>query len=230
MLTCEKAVFQNGGFSLEVDFSVEQGGVFAVIGPSGAGKSTLLGGLAGFVPQTEGRLLWDGQNFRRADPAGRPVSMLFQDSNLFPHLSVLQNVALACAPKLRPTAAVQSRVEEMLERVGLGGLSARKPAALSGGQQSRAALARALLQDRPVMLMDEPFSALGPALKDQMLDLSVDLARSAGRTIIMVTHYPADAARVADDIIGVAGGRAWSPISAQDFLNSPPEPFRDYLG
>ena len=118
----------------------------------------------------------------------------------------------------------------MLERVGLNGLSGRKPGALSGGQQSRAALARALLQDRPIMLMDEPFSALGPALKDQMLDLSVDLARDAGRTIIMVTHHPADAARVADNIIGVADGRAWTPTSTRVFFDAPPEPFKDYLG
>ncbi|MDC0116253.1 ATP-binding cassette domain-containing protein, partial [Octadecabacter sp.] len=106
----------------------------------------------------------------------------------------------------------------------------RKPSALSGGQQSRAALARALLQDRPFMLMDEPFSALGPALKDQMLDLSVDLARQAGRTIIMVTHDPADALRVAGGIIGVAEGRAWPPTATTTFFDDPPEPFRAYLG
>ena len=230
MLTCDRAVFRNGGFSLAADIKIEPNGVFAVIGPSGAGKSTLLGGLAGFVPQTDGRLIWNGGDITRAEPANRPMSMVFQDSNLFPHLTVLQNVALACAPKLRPSSDVKERVEDMLERVGLGGLSARKPGALSGGQQSRAALARALLQDRPIMLMDEPFSALGPALKDQMLDLSVDLARDAGRTIIMVTHDPADAARVADDIIGVADGRVWTPTSTSVFFDAPPSPFKDYLG
>lgn len=230
MLTCERAVFLNGGFALAADITLETGGVFAVIGPSGAGKSTLLSGIAGFVPQTEGRLWWDDRDIRQADPADRPVSMLFQDNNLFPHLTVLQNVALACAPKLRPPSDVRDRVENMLQRVGLDGLSARKPASLSGGQQSRAALARALLQDRPLMLMDEPFSALGPGLKDQMLDLSVELAREVGRTVIMVTHDPADASRVADNIIGVAEGRAWPPTSTVQFLNHPPEPFRDYLG
>jgi thiamine transport system ATP-binding protein len=230
MLTCDCAVFRNGGFSLATDIKIEPNGVFAVIGPSGAGKSTLLGGLAGFVSQTGGRLIWNGGDITKAEPANRPMSMVFQDSNLFPHLTVLQNVALACAPKLRPSFDVKERVEDMLERVGLGGLSGRKPGALSGGQQSRAALARALLRDRPIMLMDEPFSALGPALKDQMLDLSVDLARDAGRTIIMVTHHPADAARVADNIIGVADGRAWTPTSTRVFFDAPPEPFKDYLG
>lgn len=230
MLWCDKAIFQNGEFVLSADIKIEPHGVFAVIGPSGAGKSTLLGGIAGFVPQSDGQLLWQDRDITQADPADRPVSMVFQDGNLFPHLSIMQNAALACAPKLRPTPEVRDKVEAMLERVGLKGLSDRKPAALSGGQQSRAALARALLQDRSVLLMDEPFSALGPALKDQMLDLSVTLAQEAGRTLIMITHDPADASRVADDIIGVADGRAWPPTSVGAFFDDPPAPFKDYLG
>jgi len=158
------------------------------------------------------------------------VSMLFQDNNLFPHLSVLQNVALALEPRLRPSPSTRNAVDAMLDRVGLSGLADRKPAALSGGQQSRAALARALLQDRAIMLMDEPFSALGPALKTEMLALSVALAKEAERTIIMVTHDPEDAAQVAGSIIGVAEGRAWTPVPTQVFLSDPPEVFADYLG
>jgi len=230
VLWCDKAMFRNEGFALSADIKIESRGVFAVIGPSGAGKSTFLGGLAGFVPLTKGRVLWNDREIGQAPPSERPIAMLFQDSNLFPHLSVLQNVALACAPKLRPTRDVRKKVEAILDRVGLGGMSERKPAALSGGQQSRAALARALLQDRPVLLMDEPFSALGPALKDQMLDLSVELATEAGRVIVMVTHDPADAARVADDVIGVADGRVWAPTSTTTFFSDPPDTFRDYLG
>ncbi len=230
MLWCDKAVFTQGGYTLSADLQVEAGKVTAVIGPSGAGKSTLLNGIAGFVPQTSGRLVWDEVQIDGLAPDRRPVSMLFQDNNLFPHLSVLQNVALAVAPKLRPSSSVRERVEAMLARVGLDGLADRKPAALSGGQQSRAALARALLQDRPVMLMDEPFSALGPGLKAEMLDLSVSLARDTGRTVMMVTHDPSDAARVADAIVGVEAGRAWKPINTADFLNDPPQPFKEYLG
>jgi thiamine transport system ATP-binding protein len=138
--------------------------------------------------------------------------MLFQDNNLFPHLTVLQNVALALGSRLNPTRDIQNQVQDMLARVGLEDLATRKPAALSGGQQSRAALARALLQDRVIMLMDEPFSALGPGMKAEMLDLSVELAQAAGRTVVMVTHDPADAARVADAVIGVVAGKAWEPI------------------
>lgn len=230
MLWLDTAIFQQGGFPLSADLKIEAGTVTAAIGPSGAGKSTLLGGIAGFHAQTAGRLLWQGADIATQPPAKRPVSMLFQDNNLFPHLSVMQNVALALEPRLKPNQTTREAVQAMLDQVGLAGLADRKPAALSGGQQSRAALARALLQDRPVMLMDEPFSALGPALKAEMLDLSVSLAKDAGRTVVMVTHDPSDAARIADTIIGVAEGRAWAPIAAQDFLANPPDTFAAYLG
>ncbi|WP_281981299.1 ATP-binding cassette domain-containing protein [Thalassorhabdomicrobium marinisediminis] len=229
MLTLDKVTFMNGGFPLAADFTIDAHSVVAVIGPSGAGKSTLLGGIAGFHEQVAGRLTWRGAAIGALPPAQRPVAMLFQDNNLFPHLTVLQNVALALGPSLRPDAGAQARIIDMLAQVGLEGLAERKPAALSGGQQSRAALARALLQDRDLMLMDEPFSALGPALKDRMLDLSVELAKAAGRTVVMVTHDPDDAVRVADTIVGVAAGRAFAPQPAQDFLRNPPEAFIDYL-
>jgi len=227
MLTFDNVRFKQGAFELSVDQTIEAGGVIAVLGASGAGKSTLLHGIAGFVAQASGTLEWNGVGIGELAPQDRPVSMLFQDNNLFPHLTVMQNVALALAPKLKVAREVKLKVEDMLEGVGLNGLSDRKPAALSGGQQSRVALARALLQDRPVMLMDEPFSALGPALKNEMLDLSVQLAK--GRTVMMITHDPADAARVADTVIGVASGRAMPAIKTDAFLAKPPEEMRDYF-
>jgi thiamine transport system ATP-binding protein len=230
MLWCRDSVFVQGGYTLSADLRIEAGKVTAVIGPSGAGKSTLLGGIAGFVTQRSGILSWNGADITTLPPHKRPVSMLFQDNNLFPHLAVLQNVALALGSRLNPTRDVQNQVEDMLARVGLEDLATRKPAALSGGQQSRAALARALLQDRAIMLMDEPFSALGPGMKAEMLDLSVELAQAAGRTVVMVTHDPADAARVADAVIGVVAGKAWEPMETVQFLNDPPAAFIDYLG
>ncbi|MEL6960212.1 MAG: ATP-binding cassette domain-containing protein, partial [Pseudomonadota bacterium] len=176
MLTFDKTVFQQGAFRLQVDLSIPPGGVTALIGPSGAGKSTLLHGIAGFVPQPEGDVRWADASLTGLAPEERPVSMLFQDNNLFPHLTAIQNVALALAPRLWPSLADRKTAEAMLARVGLGDLSDRKPGALSGGQQSRVALARALLQDRPILLLDEPFGALGPKLKAEMLDLTVQLA------------------------------------------------------
>lgn len=227
MLTLENAVFRQGAFDLTADIQIASGQVTAVIGPSGAGKSTLLGGIAGFVPQMSGRSEWNGDDFTQNPPEKRPVAMLFQDNNLFPHLTVMQNVALALGRSLRPSKLVQDRVEAMLSRVGLSGMSGCKPSALSGGQQSRVALTRALLQDRPLMLLDEPFSALGPALKAEMLDLTVELAE--GRTLIMITHDPQDAVRIADAIVGVVLGAALWPVSTDTFLSAPPDQLRDYF-
>ncbi len=227
MLRLDQARFVQGDFGLTADLSVPQAQVTAVIGPSGAGKSTFLHGMAGFVPLVAGRVLWQERDISQTEPGERPISMLFQDNNLFPHLTTMQNVALALEPRLRPRAEVRDRVKDMLLRVGLDGLSGRKPAGLSGGQQSRVALARALLQDRPVLLMDEPFGALGPALKAEMLDLSVELAD--GRTVVMITHDPADAARVADQVIGVAPGQALPPQPSGSFLSNPPAPLRSYF-
>ncbi len=230
MLWFKNATFAQGDFALSADLQIATGKVTAVIGPSGAGKSTLLGGIAGFVAQQHGELLWKGTDISKLPLQKRPVSMLFQDNNLFPHLNVLQNVALALGPRLKPSIIERAKINDMLLRVGLEGFENRKPAELSGGQQSRAALARALLQDREIMLMDEPFSALGPGLKAEMLDLSVALAQAAGRTVVMVTHDPSDAARVADAIIGVASNTAWAPMETAAFLTAPPAPFVDYLG
>ncbi|MDE0968399.1 MAG: ATP-binding cassette domain-containing protein [Octadecabacter sp.] len=230
MLWCRDAVFVQGGYTLSANLKVKANKVTAVIGPSGAGKSTLLGGIAGFVTQQSGTLSWNDLVINILPPHKRPISMLFQDNNLFPHLTVMQNVALALGTRLNPAPDVQNRIEDVLTRVGLKDLANRKPATLSGGQQSRATLARALLQDREIMLMDEPFSALGPGMKAEMLDLSVELAKAARRTIVMVTHDPADAARVADEVIGIVSGNAWAPIVTKQFLNNPPKPFINYLG
>lgn len=228
MLTFEQVIFTQDDFSITADLTIAENKVTAIIGPSGAGKSTFLHGIAGFVQQTGGDLFFSGADISGQSPGKRPVSMLFQDNNLFPHLTILQNVALALTTKLRPSKAIIEEVEHMLSHVGLEKLSTRRPAELSGGQKSRVALARTLLQNRPVLLMDEPFSALGPALKDEMLDLSVSLA--AHRTIVMVTHNPADAERIADEVIGVAEGQAFPPVPTATFMSNPPETIRDYFG
>ena len=156
--------------------------------------------------------------------------MLFQDGNLFPHLSVRDNVGLGVAPNLRLDSAAWARVDAALARVGLDGLGGRKPSSLSGGQQSRAALARALVQAKPLLLLDEPFAALGPALKDDMLDLVAELVDETGTTLMMVTHDPGDAARIADDIVLVADGTAHGPQPAADMLKNPPPALKAYLG
>ncbi|OAN67865.1 thiamine ABC transporter ATP-binding protein [Sulfitobacter sp. EhC04] len=230
MLRIEKVEITLGRFRLAADMTLEQGRKYAVIGPSGAGKSTLLGALGGFVPRTAGRLTWQGQDITRAAPGARPMTMLFQDNNLFPHLSVTQNVGLGINPDMRLSTADRSRVAQALERVGLSAHADKRPGALSGGQQSRAALARVLVQARPLVLLDEPFAALGPALRNEMLDLVQDLVAETGAALIMVTHAPDDVRRIADEVIFVAGGVAAAPQPAAALMDSPPPELRDYLG
>ncbi|MDF1715249.1 MAG: ATP-binding cassette domain-containing protein [Antarcticimicrobium sp.] len=230
MLRFEKAVILNGDFTVRANLALERGARVAVIGPSGAGKTTLLEAIAGFRPLEAGRLVWDGRDITADPPGARPVAMLFQDGNLFPHLTLAQNAGLGLRPDLRLSAEQKERVKAALARVGLEGLEDRRPGALSGGQQSRAALARVLLQDRPLLLLDEPFAALGPALKAEMLDLVADLAAETGATLLMISHDPDDARRIADQAVLVAEGVAHPPRPTTDLLDNPPPVLRAYLG
>ncbi|MDW4548996.1 ATP-binding cassette domain-containing protein [Defluviimonas sp. D31] len=230
MLRLDTLVITQDDFRLTADFSVAAGARVAVIGPSGAGKSTLLSVIAGFYPAASGRVLWNGADITRQPPARRPLSILFQDQNLFPHLTVAENVGLGLRPDLRLSPAERAAVARALERTGLAGLEARRPAKLSGGQQSRVALARALLRARPLMLLDEPFAALGPALKAEMLDLVAEIAAETGATVLMVSHDPADARRFAPETIVVAGGVAHPPQPTAALLDNPPPALAAYLG
>jgi thiamine transport system ATP-binding protein len=230
MLTFDDVVIRNGAFRLTVELSVEPGSRNAIIGPSGAGKSTLLHGTAGFLRLDSGRIGWQGRDIAGLAPADRPMSIVFQDQNLFPHLTAFQNVALGIRPSLRLDAGERAAVEARLDRVGLGGLGERKPRALSGGQQSRLALARVALRKRPILLLDEPFSALGPALRIEMLELVAEIAVETAATVLMVTHDPADARRITPSTIVVAGGRAEPPRPTMELLDNPPESLREYLG
>ena len=220
-----------GSFDLHADLTIEAGARVAVIGASGSGKSTALDVIAGFRMPQSGEVRWNGRAITQHAPAQRPISILFQDTNLFPHLTIQQNLALALNPA---TGALRSqdaqRIEQVLDRVGLGGCGSRHLSEMSGGQQSRAALARVLIQARPVLLLDEPFAALGPALKDEMLDLVESVASSDGSTVILVTHDPKDAERFAPQTIVVENGQVLPPQDTVDLLQNPPEGLRAYLG
>ncbi len=230
MLTLEAVEYVQGEFSLAADFAVSAGARVAVIGPSGGGKSTLLSMIAGFLAPTRGRVLWDGDDMVDLSPGERPVSILFQDNNLFPHLTVAQNVGLGLRADLRLTEAQQDQVEAALARVDLAGFGARKPAALSGGQISRVALARMLLRAKPLLLLDEPFAALGPALRDEMLDLVEELVTETKATLLMVSHNPEDAKRIAQSVVLVSDGVANAPVETAAIFADPPAALRAYLG
>ena len=230
MLRFDDVAIVQGDFRLTADFTVRGGARVAVLGPSGAGKSTLLGALAGFVPLASGRITWNGADLGPLAPGARPLSILFQDNNLFPHLSVAQNVGLGLRPDLRLSRDDGARIDDALATVGLAGLGARRPAELSGGQAGRVALARVLLRARPVLALDEPFAALGPALRAEMLDLVASVMADSGATLLMVSHAPEDARRIAPQTVLVAEGRAHPPQDTAARLDSPPPALRAYLG
>lgn len=230
MLQLDHLTLAQGDFRLTANWSAKPGARIAVIGPSGSGKSTLLAAIAGFLAPANGAVRWKGQDLGALPPGQRLVTILFQDQNLFPHLTVAQNLGLGLRPDLRLSPAEQARVEEALARVGLAGLGQRKPAQLSGGQAGRAALARALLRARPVLLLDEPFAALGPALRAEMLALVREVADQTGALVLMVTHDPEDARALGGETVFVGDGRANPPVETGTLLANPPQALQDYLG
>ncbi len=230
MLDLQNLKIRQGSFQLTASLRGLDAKIYAIMGPSGAGKSTFLSALAGFLPVSSGAVLWNGQNITGLRPAQRPMAMLFQDNNLFPHLSAKRNVALALTQRRYLSSIRQEQVKAALSRVGLGGFEASKPGELSGGQQSRVALARVLLQDKPILLLDEPFTALGPALKNEMLDLLQTLAQERQATVLMVTHDPNDALRIADETLLLSDQVLSPPQPTTQVMASPPKALAAYLG
>ncbi|MEM7440842.1 MAG: ATP-binding cassette domain-containing protein [Pseudomonadota bacterium] len=229
-MTFDKVRIDRGSFRLSADFELPAGQKYAVIGPSGGGKSSLLYALAGFIDLGAGRVLWQGSDMAAQDPGVRPISMLFQDHNLFPHMTVLQNTGLGIRPNLRLSPAEWDRVHDALTQVGLQDQGDKKPGALSGGQRQRCALARVLLRDKPVLCLDEPFAALGPALRVEMLNLVDEIVTTSGATLLMVTHQPEDARQIADQTVLVADGTAAAPVKTATLFDNPPQALRDYIG
>ena len=190
--------------------SVEQGERLAVLGPSGAGKSTLLNLIAGFLPPVSGTILINGQPHTTTPPARRPGSMLFQENNLFHHLTVRQNIALGMHQGLKLNPTQTASLQTIAGQMSIDSLLDRLPGELSGGQRQRVALARCLVREQPVLLLDEPFSALDPALRQEMLTLVNDVCQRQHLTLLMVSHSVEDAARIAPRSLVVADGRiAW---------------------
>ncbi|HEX2018566.1 MAG TPA: thiamine ABC transporter ATP-binding protein [Aurantimonas sp.] len=208
-LVLDDVRFTYEAMRMRFDLAVEQGEWLAVIGPSGAGKSTLLDLAAGFAVPVGGRVTMAGRDVTALPPAERPLSILFQENNLFPYLDVFRNVALGIAPGLRVSREDRARVGAALDAVGLSDFQKRRPAEMSGGERQRVALARAFLRDRPLLLLDEPFAALGPALRQEMLALLRRLRaerRGGPATVVMVTHHPDDAADHADRVAFLEAG------------------------
>ncbi|MCO6388224.1 thiamine ABC transporter ATP-binding protein [Aliihoeflea sp. 40Bstr573] len=220
-----------GGAVMRFDIDIAAGSVVALLGASGSGKSTLLHLVAGFEAPQGGRILIERTDVTELDPAKRPVSMVFQENNLFHHLSVAQNVGLGRSPGLRLSGQDRTDIAEALADVGLAGKEERLPSELSGGERQRVAIARALVRQRPLLLLDEPFASLGPALRADMVELVRALASKTGMTIVFVTHQPEDARALAGRIIFLADGTVAADGPAETFFGpDAPSVFSDYAG
>lgn len=188
---------------------VEQGERLAIIGESGAGKSTLLNLIAGFETPASGQILLNDCDHTQTQPAERPVSMLFQDNNLFPHLTVAQNIGLALAPSLSLNATQQPQVREIAEKMGLESLLSRRADQLSGGQKQRVALARTLLRDKPILLLDEPFSALDPIRRHELQQFILDICIERNLTFLMVTHQLEETKNLFTRVVEIREGKVF---------------------
>ncbi|WP_420961462.1 ATP-binding cassette domain-containing protein [Brucella sp. IR073] len=223
--------FSYGEMRMHFDVTVPPAKIAAIIGPSGSGKSTLLNLIAGFETPESGQILVGGIDVIGTPPAERPVSMVFQENNLFAHLDVEANVALGRSPKLKLTDADRADVVSAIARVGLAGKEKRKPQALSGGERQRVAIARALVRNRPVLLLDEAFASLGPALRLQMLDLVQDVHKETAMTILMVTHHPEDALHLESLLFFLENGTVTASGTARKLLSdSGPAALKRYMG
>ena len=223
--------FSYGEAAMRFDAEFSPAAITAVMGPSGSGKSTLLNLVAGFETPASGSVLVGGQDITALPPAARPVSMMFQENNLFAHLDVGKNVGLGRSTSLRLTSADDAAVAEALERTGLGGKEHRLPRELSGGERQRVALARILVRNRPVLLLDEPFGSLGPALREDMLELLVGVQKERRMTVLFVTHQPEDARRIADHMVFLEDGAVAAAGPTETFFaEGGPAAFRRYIG
>ncbi len=218
MLELDDLTVSYPDFTGRYSLVVPKGALCAVIGPSGGGKTTMLHAIAGFEPVVSGRLAFEGQNLGPLPPAARPCSLLFQDNNLFPHLSAADNVALGLKPSLSLNGAEKAVVAEALAAVDLADEARRLPSELSGGQRQRVALARALAMRRPLLLLDEPFGALDPGLRKAMIGLTDRLRRERRLTVLMTIHTPAEIIDAADLVAFVAEGEVRDAGAPADLL------------
>ncbi len=220
----QRVGLQLGNQNFQFDCRLPTGAVIAVTGASGAGKSTFLNLLAGFDTALMGRILIAGKDVTEVYPAQRPVSLVFQDNNLFAHLDIFTNIGLGINPSLKLTTANCRTISSSLEKVGLAGFERRMPGTLSGGERQRVAFARALVRNRPVLLLDEPFAALDPGLRNGMAALLLDMHSETGNTVVVVSHDPDEVKRIADFGLFLEEGRIVVAAPIDEFLGRADHP------
>ena len=214
-----------------IDLSIAMGELVTFLGPSGCGKTTSLRLIAGLELPSAGQVFIAGRDVSRDPASARNVGMVFQSYALFPHISVLENVAYGPVIRGTPKAEAQARAREILEQVGLAGLEARLPAELSGGQQQRVAVARAIVQQPDVILFDEPLSNVDAKLRRKVREEIRSLQRRFGLTAVYVTHDQEEALAVSDRIVVMDKGRIAQVGTPSDLYEHPASPFiADFIG
>jgi thiamine transport system ATP-binding protein len=229
MIRITNGKYHSDDFKLDMDIAIASRQFTAVLGPSGAGKSTLLNVISGFENLKSGTIFLNGDDHTITHPAERPISFVFQDNNSFAHLTARDNVALGLRPSLKLSETEWQSIDAALDQVGIAYLKHRKPGDMSGGERQRIALARVLVRNKPILLLDEAFGALGPALRNDMLDLVKSIQQQKSLTVLMVTHQPEDAKRVADNVIFIVNGKVNAAQSIKSFLTDRDQAIQDYL-
>lgn len=205
----------------DISFDVADGEVIALLGPSGCGKSTVLYVVGGLESPDRGGVLWDGRDVTHTPPHQRGFGLMFQDYMLFPHMNVSENIAFGLAMSGRQPQAIQMRVAEMLELIGLPGYESRDVATLSGGEQQRVALARALAPHPALLMLDEPLGSIDRRMREHLLMELGQILRRMKQTAIYVTHDQEEAFAIADRVILMRAGQVEQSGSPQAVYRNP---------
>ncbi len=215
----------------DLDLDIRKGELLALLGPSGCGKTTTMRAIAGLMPVAGGRIDLDGSDITRVAANKRAVGLVFQSYALFPHLTVYENVAFGLKLKGMNGKALDDKVASGLKSVGLSNFASRKPAELSGGQQQRVALARSMVMEPKVLLLDEPLSNLDARLRLEMRTELQRVQKETGVTMIFVTHDQIEALALADRIVVMKGGKIEQIGTPEEIYNAPVSAFvADFVG
>ncbi|WP_027722516.1 ABC transporter ATP-binding protein [Maridesulfovibrio zosterae] len=232
MISIEHLKVQLPGFALEdISLHIAEGDFFTLLGPTGSGKSVLLETMAGLVPVTSGKIKVAGTDITGFAPEKRGLSIVYQDYALFPHLTVMSNIVFGARYKSINAADAKSKAYELSEMLNISHLLERTPRHLSGGERQRTAIARALLVDPAVLLLDEPLSALDPSFRQEVQDLLKSIHKETGITFVMVTHDFDEALYLANNGAIIKNGTLIRKGAIRDIFNSPGSKFvADFVG